>query len=797
MKYITSVVTSIATSITLFGSIVSAASGSNGAFFTSLEVFNTLSGDFNCTDPNQWFVINAGLYIPEGSNEPIYLSVPDSLGNLPNGSFPLKAKNDVIGAIENIGSNNFTLTFNDHIQQNTTTSFSVLTKLTAETQEKISKPQVLNLEFDVSSGDSFTSAINFIPKDVNQLSTNGGIYAENNTAWFIADLPLSALDQPSRFSSRPTIKSSYKFNTSLTACEMILKVDDLNRPLKTVPFTALHDQSDSSQISIYINTNIDGGKYLRIKYFSEPLTSSAIGNMISLQATDSENTRLAKRDNAPQTITANYYSGNDTGTNDSNGSDLQSIQQSPMRAMYINATSSSGADSYETYSLLSRTGSAIVTQIGTWIPISTIRTDSSLSIITTPPTASQTTSIISTQNARLGSSSAVNSSATSDVETASPSSATLSTVAQASALSTSRSSFSNSGSLYISAANSSKSTNSQTTTTARSSVSSSSAISNSTQSLKTLRSTRSDETSSRTTFAPYSADYNKSDSYLTYSVISFTNDGELTSFTSWFAIATESASSSFFTSSSLSTTPSVISTGSKNTATAPVNTSLSTMYDSTQEYSLITKTQDGKTIVSTSWFPVSTIKSSSSFVKQTIVSTISKGAQSSADSTYETYSLVTRTVSGAEVISSDWFPVNTVENSTSFAVPVTSSTVSLAVTTSQANSDYETYSLVTKTKSGEKTELTNWAPISAVQPSTKTVSQDSCMSCIVTTDSSVPLMSTGTTLSIMAQTATSQLDMFTLSQNSSVPALSIYEGEAKRTSFGFGGILVGLLLLLF
>lgn len=803
--------------------IVKATKITNGAFVSNIEVFDTLSGTNNCTDPSQWFIISTELFVPAGNNDPITLSVPESFGNLPNGSFPLKSKNNIVGSIANSDSNNFTVTFQKSIPGNITTTFNFLTKLTSSAQKKISSPQTLNYVFTVSTGDSFESSINFIPKDVNKLSSNGGIYSENNTAWFIADIPISSLNQASRFSSKPAVASSFEFNTSLTTYEIVVKVDDLNRPISTVPFTALKDQSDSSQISLYINTKIDGGEYLRIKYYSQLLSTASVGTTVSLKATNSENTRFSKRDDDSQTLTTNYYSGNETNVEDTNGTNSQSAATSQITTLYSNSSSTNN-ETYETYSLIARTDSAIVTQIGTWIPITTLTSSSTTT--SDPATSSSTSDYASISE----SSSAVH------VQSTINSTATAQKV----------SSISESSSVTDVQSTTNSTTTAQEASTSLISTSSSSATSNTTLSIP---SSSSASILSTSRIGSNLKGYNSSEIYESYSVITLTNNGQLTSFTSWFAISTEASSTSSptipYTASSA--TP---SSTAQETASHSVSTTVKNSYET---YSLITITRDGKETVSTSWFPISTFSrdgnqtatSTSSIAitqsasedsyetyslvtltkdgKETVstswfaISTISHvsnkpsasassnvNTKSNSEDPCETYSLVTLTKDGKETVSTSWFPMSTISgtnkdastSSTSMKESIEATTIKARSTVGESSA-YETYLLTTKLNGGEATVSTNWYAISTAHSSTRSSLASTIMSSsgVIFESQEVPAPSKIQTSFTSTPSIELQLSTSVASNSSSIPSITIYEGYARRSSISIGGIFSGILLI--
>ncbi|GCE99893.1 hypothetical protein ZYGM_000046 [Zygosaccharomyces mellis] len=189
----------------------------------------------------------------------------------------------------------------------------------------------------------------------------------------------------------------------------------------------------------------------------------------------------------------------------------------------------------------------------------------------------------------------------------------------------------------------------------------------------------------------------------TYSVITRTDNGQITSSTSWFPVATEA------------------------TSKGPSITNSDSPYET---YSVITRIDNGQITSSTSWFPVAT-------------EATSKGPSiTNSDSPYETYSVITRTDNGQIVSSTSWFPVATEATSKNESVApqigfhgtytvitgtqngqVTSYTSSLPAVaqttgtngaTVTANPEIaSTVSFVTTTEDGKTSSYPTWVPVSA------------------------------------------------------------------------------------
>ncbi|QLL33121.1 hypothetical protein HG536_0E00310 [Torulaspora globosa] len=334
------------------------------SFFIDVQLSDAFTGSTNCTDVNHWFLVEADIFVPRGANEDIYLTVPQDFTSLPNDSFPLKSGSRTIGLVASDHSNTLRISYNNSLPRNTTASLSFLAQLSGDAKKKIKSPGSENYSFEVSTGSSFNRTINYVAKDLTALTSNGGIYAENNTAWFTADVPLSMLNRATIFSSQGTSNSSYAFDTSLTTVEVVVAVNEFNQPQRSFPFTAFKDQSDSSRIQLRINTKIDGGKYLRVNYYSKPLKTATIGNTVSLNYPNG----LSKRDGA-LTISSNLYAVSQANVQNQGTGDESSASTPPVVSV---SGTSNGA--YETFYLETKTEPGVYTEIGTWLPISTLST---------------------------------------------------------------------------------------------------------------------------------------------------------------------------------------------------------------------------------------------------------------------------------------------------------------------------------------------------------------------------------------------------------------------------------------
>lgn len=747
----------------VFRLVTAASLSDSNAFFLDVQIADSFTGTDNCTDLNHWFLIEAEIYIPSGSSNDVYLTVPGDFDSLPNSTFQLEYNSNSIGSISNNGSNILAVSFAETPMGNTTATFNFLAKLSATAKQAITEPTTVNYIFDVSTGAAFVSSLNFVAKSLSTITANGGIYTENSTAWFTADLPISLLSEPVYLISEPLAPSVYSFGINSTTYEIVLTVDAFNQPIKSVPFTALTDESDSSSIKVLFDTNIDGGKYVRINYFSQTLLEDSISSVVTLQYNDSNTSQLSKRDNA-LSISFNLYSGGETNieNEDDSASAGASITSSlSSSALYYNTSTT---EVYQTYSTQQETDSGVVTEIGTWLPISTL--DSSSLISTSSNTTSLSTSgysfskTVATQSSDsyLASSTAISSSI--------PSSSSV-----------------NHNSTKITSSNISSSTNTFTTL------------------LQTTTNLN-----------------NFLNEYLTYSVISETVSGNFTTYTSWYAISTDAAKGDLSTSTGnitgtaypSSTAILLANTTSNFPSSLPLMNATKTSDQIYSTYSEITQTEDGQLTSYTSWYPVSKDNLEAAESSQTM------------PQSYETYSVITKTTNDQQTSSTSWYPVdcgvscesnslitlsasnpsqtytiitttengqvnlytslfaNTPEETSSGYISITSPKPSLGLS--------ETYSIVSATTNEESASYTSYYPVTSSGYYTDTTSREIIFSKPMQTSVTTSVFSITSGLSLRTQTISG-------TNSSSFSAISTYQAGADRASFGVAELFVGFILL--
>ncbi|KAK5773576.1 hypothetical protein RI543_005093 [Arxiozyma heterogenica] len=294
--------------------LISIAFGKN-ICFTNIKLIDSYTKTQNCTDPAHFFLIETQLSISKSSyKDDVYFNVPSQFDSFP--TLPLNISNNgqIVASIYEKENNVVGINFPNSFSQDTTINFNILTKLSNSTINSIKLGENITFSFTTSTKNIFNSKIYFLGKTSDSLTTNGGYSSNNNTAWFIADIPISLLRKAITFKSVKTGANEYSFNISATKLEAVTSVDSQGNPLKSVPFTAYTDKSTTNQIEILIDTMISGSaKFVRVYYFTTKLSKTPISYSAKLIQSNS----LKKRD-LTDSITGTIYGGNiGTETNNS------------------------------------------------------------------------------------------------------------------------------------------------------------------------------------------------------------------------------------------------------------------------------------------------------------------------------------------------------------------------------------------------------------------------------------------------------------------------------------------------
>ncbi|KAH7590876.1 hypothetical protein J7297_00785 [Nakaseomyces glabratus] len=350
-------------------------------FLTDIQVFDTHSGSNNSTDPSHWFLIQGQVFVPQDAKNSIPFTVPDEFDSFPSGDFPLSYNSKIIGSINKADdSNNFDIQLVDsNILQNVSTTFNFLCKLSSKGLSEIRSPGSVSYTFTNGDNVEFVRNINYLATDPTKINTNGGIYQTNNTAWFTLDIPISQFKRPIRIQSTPSVPNAYQFDASKTTFKVVTKLNKFNQPLATVPLTAVHDYSTNSKIDVLFNSSFSGGEYVRITYYSSQLYSKTISNNLNISYPANDLSKRDVVDPSEININTNLYAApldnlSHINVSTPNPDVSKNSTMTPLPA-YTNGTASNVTKSLEvipTYSLDHSTVSAIVSEYGVWIPVSTL-----------------------------------------------------------------------------------------------------------------------------------------------------------------------------------------------------------------------------------------------------------------------------------------------------------------------------------------------------------------------------------------------------------------------------------------
>lgn len=278
-------------SVTILLSIlqITLASATATPYFSDVKILDSYTQSTDCTDLNHWFIIQPKITIPaESSTDPIQITIPLAFGSYKAGSFDLMHGSTTIGTVNIVdGSNTFTVSFNTYVttlRSAIDVEFNVLAKFSTTAKALVNKPMSLSYVVNATDEKNFQPTINFVGTDISTISTNGGFYDTNNTAWFVINVPISSLDGALTIQVKPTGTNSFYYDPDFTNLQVVTAVDEFNNPTASVPFTAYKDGSTTASLLFNLTSNISGGKYLRIAYASGPLMYDAITNEVTVNS---------------------------------------------------------------------------------------------------------------------------------------------------------------------------------------------------------------------------------------------------------------------------------------------------------------------------------------------------------------------------------------------------------------------------------------------------------------------------------------------------------------------------------
>lgn len=370
-------------SVTLLLSIfqIALAAATATPYFSDVKILDSYTQSTDCTDLNHWFIIQPKITIPaESSTDSIQITIPLAFGSYNAGSFDLMYGSTTVGTVDVVDSSNtLTVSFNTYVttlKSEIDVEFNILAKFSATAKELVNKPMSLSYVVNATDDKNFQPTINFIGTDLSTITTNGGFYSTNNTAWFVINVPISSLDGALTIGVKPTGTNSFYYDSDFTNLQVVTAVDEFNNPTASVPFTAYTDESTTASLLFNLTSNISGGKYLRIAYASGPLMYDAITNEVTING----NTNL---DNT-------VYTDSVTNVELNSASGITGLD---MNLLYSNittaATTTSTSTPVTTVSQESSTSSAIISTIST--DILTPSSTSSVSVVTSSQIVSNST----------------------------------------------------------------------------------------------------------------------------------------------------------------------------------------------------------------------------------------------------------------------------------------------------------------------------------------------------------------------------------------------------------------------
>lgn len=314
-----------------------------------IQITDSYTKTKECTDPDHWFIIEGQLSIPKGSQQNITFQVPEAFDSFPQEPFSIEYNSNSVATISrpDQSTNNFTISIPEKSLEDITTTFNFLAKLTSDAKSKVTEPKDIIYSF-YSEDDMFNDVIDYVAKNTSAITTDGGIYKTNNTAWFTVDLPMKTFLNPVYLTSQASSSSDYVFDTKLTKFEVVTAVDSFNEPIKSIPYTTVHDYSTGDEIRCLFNSTISGGLYFRVTYFTKELSSSSISNIVELTYPDEgRSVRLFGKRDTSTTLGSELYSESAANIG-STTNDETTSSNAAMTPTYSNSTLSSYASQSST-----------------------------------------------------------------------------------------------------------------------------------------------------------------------------------------------------------------------------------------------------------------------------------------------------------------------------------------------------------------------------------------------------------------------------------------------------------------
>lgn len=252
--------------------VVPAANAKDSSFFTNVDVRDSVSGYTYSQDPNNWLLVEVRMFLSEGQDSDMFLSIPKAFTELPAETFELMHRSQAVGKVMISDEHLIQISFTNPPRDNITTHFQFLTKLNSDAVESINVPKIIEYKFYSSQGEHFKRPIRYEPKPLGKVFVDSGMFWHNETAWFVVDIPMKQLFEPVYVFSDPGAGShinQHRIIRDMTRCELVTSVDSFHRPKISEPIEPLEDYTSDSSILMKFDHDLEG-YYVRISYYTKP-----------------------------------------------------------------------------------------------------------------------------------------------------------------------------------------------------------------------------------------------------------------------------------------------------------------------------------------------------------------------------------------------------------------------------------------------------------------------------------------------------------------------------------------------
>ncbi|GAV55860.1 hypothetical protein ZYGR_0AZ00310 [Zygosaccharomyces rouxii] len=252
--------------------VITSVNAKDNSFFTNVNLRDSVSGYAYCQDPDHWFIVEAQLFVSEGQDSDMFLSIPKEFTGLPTEPFELMHKSQAVGEVMISDDHLVQVSFPIPPKNNVTANLRFMAQLDTDVARSMEAPKIVNYNFYSSQGEHFKRLMRYEPRSLREVFVDRGMFWHNRTAWFVVNVPVEQLDEPIYVFSDPGAGShinEHQIIQDMTRCELVTSVDSFHRPRVSEPIEPQEDYTSESSILMRFDHNLEG-YYVRIWYYTKP-----------------------------------------------------------------------------------------------------------------------------------------------------------------------------------------------------------------------------------------------------------------------------------------------------------------------------------------------------------------------------------------------------------------------------------------------------------------------------------------------------------------------------------------------